>query len=314
YNHVHQTTLESEDILLSLDLKPQAIVLAANGHAGDSGNPIAVAYRNAPYHLPWERYLAVGIRDLIDQIYQDGGAVPRGTQLRSGIEKIEGLRADGKIGVDAIYEGSNLQKIDCITIAVEHEEVSLSALRTNLVGVVRGYLDIQQECHEKSLGNPEIVVNAAGPWCHGGWKVDEGSREAKSYRDGFGTYGVMEDSFSGEDPTKPSGTGTFLARYIAVQIVAQNLADFARVALRYTIGREDVGLNITTNGTGRVSQEVLERWTRAELPLNIGTAIERFDLRNPALYGAIVKSSDFFQNPEFPWNRGDFTPFQMPRQ
>ena len=56
-----------------------------------------------------------------------------------------------------------------------------------------------------------LTINGLGAWNTGGWKVDEGSREAKPYRDGFATYGCNEDSFSGEDPTKPSGTGTFLA-------------------------------------------------------------------------------------------------------
>ena len=113
----------------------------------------------------------------------------------------------------------------------------------------------------------------------------------------------MEDSFSGEDPSKLSGTGTFLARYIAVQVVGNNLADFARVALRYTIGQEEVGLNITTNGTGTLPQSELERWVREKIPLGIKEAIEHFHLQDPALYRQIVDDSDFFQNPDLPWNK-----------
>ena len=120
----------------------------------------------------------------------------------------------------------------------------------------------------------------------------------------------MEDSPWGEDPSKPSGTGTFIARYIAVQIVANNLADFARVSLRYGIGEEEVGLNVTTNGTGRISQRKIHDWVRKNFPLKIEDVIKLFDLRNPQLYWKVVDSADFFHRITdkstntygFPWN------------
>ena len=94
-----------------------------------------------------------------------------------------------------------------------------------------------------------------------------------------------------------------LARYIAVQVVGNDLADFARVALRYTIGEEEVGLNITTNGTGKVFQEELHRWVRNNIPLRISDVIVKFNLRNPQLYRQLAADSDFFQNIALPWNK-----------
>ena len=113
----------------------------------------------------------------------------------------------------------------------------------------------------------------------------------------------MEDSFSGEDPSKPSATSTYLARSIAIQVVGNGLADFARVMLSSTIGQDRMDLNITTQGTGRLSQYELEQWVRARIPLTCQDTISRFSLRNPQLYRAIVDSSDFFHNPHFPWNQ-----------
>ena len=306
YNHVHRTELSPSNIVVTSALKPQAVSLASNGHAGDSGNPIAVAYKispdvnrpiGAPNYLPWERSLAVSIRNVIDNIFQG----PE-TYTTNGIPTIHGLKADGKVSVDAVYEGARLVGIKNITIAVEHEkDISISELQTKLENIVREYLSSFEA--EARLGNPKITINGLGAWHDGGWQVDEGSREAKPYRDGFASYGCCEDSFSGEDPTKPSATGTFLARYIAVQIVANDLADFARVALQYTIGREEVGLNSTTNGTGRVEQSKLETWIRNNVPLRIKDAIELFGLRDPALYRRIVAQSDFFHDGELPWNK-----------
>ncbi len=298
YNKVHQSHLDTTDFVWDFFFKSQADSLAANSCAGDSGNPIAVAYRTSPHHLPWERYLAVEIRDLIDHLYQDS---PSG---------LAGLQPDGKVGVEAVYSGSRLVNLSTITLAVQHDHsLSIEALRLHLGGRVSELLGRTENRYSVSLGTPLLVINGLGAWHTGGWEVDEGTREAKPYRDGFGTYGCMEDSFSGEDPTKPSATGTFLARYIAVQVVAHGLADFARVALGYTIGREEVGLNITSNGTGKLPQEKLEAWVRDNIPLRISDGITRFGLCNPKLYRGIVDSSDFFHASSFPWNKkGNYAP------
>lgn len=303
YNWVHRTELGPEDFLFDFSFKPQAPPLASNGNAGDSGNPIAVAYRDAPNHLPWERYIAVAIRDIFDTIYQNGGIVPESLATHSGISELRGLRADGKVGVGALYVGSQLDSLAQITVAVEHEKsLAIDELREKVNKIIVAYLDKLIKETKQSLGSPKISINGAGAWNKGGWEVDEGSREAKPYRDGFASYGVQEDSFSGEDPTKPSGPGTFLARYIAVQLVGNSLADFARVALSYTIGKEEVGLNIFTNGTSSLSQGDLERVVRANIPLGIKDTIRVFNLRSPSLYRRIVTDSDYFHNPDLPWN------------
>src|SRR3989344_5879511 len=298
YNNIQRSHLPTEDITIQFNLKPQSDELAANDASGDSGYAIAVAYKDAPLHLPWERYAAVGIRDLLDTIYLNGGVVPGELAKASGVALLPGLRADGKIGVEAIYEGTTFLGFKSITLATEHEEaLPVEELRVKVQKLIHAYL--------QNIGNPapdDIEINGLGGWHEGGWKVDEGSREAKSYRDGFASYGVVEDSFSGEAPTKPSGTGTFLARYIAVQLVGNNLADFARVALSYTIGKEEVGLNIVTNGTSSLSQTDLEKVIRFQIPLGIRDTIQKFDLRNPKLYRKIVEDSDYFHGGGLPWN------------
>ncbi len=304
YNRLQQAGYGLDHLIFDFKFKPQETTLSLNGKAGDSGNPIAVAYRHSPSRLPWERFLAVGIRDLYDAIYASEGFLSEDLRGFSPIRQLWGLFADGKISVDAVYNGAAFQTLSSITMAFEHNDIiPFDKFVHNAELVLKAYLAQLEEYYGLNLGDPVITINGLGPWTRGGWEVDEGNREAKSYRDGFGTYGVMEDSFAGEDPSKPSGTGTFLARYIAVQVVGNELADFARVALRYTIGQEDVGLNITTNGTGKVSQEELHRWVRQNIPLSIKDAIERFHLRDPALYRQIAEDSDFFHSPSLPWNK-----------
>ena len=304
YNRIRLAGYGEQDFIFDIGLKPQASILSLNGKAGDSGNPIAVAYRNTPNYLPWERFLAVDIRDLVDRIYASNGFLGEELRESAGIQQLSGLCADGKIGVDFLYEGIKLPEVSNITLALEHTECTpFDKFLHQAELVLRAHLAQLEQKYGQHLGTPRIIINGLGTWTLGGWKADEGNREAKPQRDAFGTYGVMEDSLAGEDPSKPSGTGTFLARYIAVQVVGNNLADFARVALRYTIGQEDVGLNITTNGTGKLPQEELETWVRKNIPLGLKDTIERFNLRDPALHRQIVEDSDFFHSPDLPWNK-----------
>ena len=99
YNLVHRTNLKPEDMLVEFNLKPQDHSLASNGKAGDSGNPIAVAYKDTMNHLPLERSVAVRIRDILDDIYHKGGIVPPNLARYPSIPELKGLRADGKVRV-----------------------------------------------------------------------------------------------------------------------------------------------------------------------------------------------------------------------
>jgi S-adenosylmethionine synthetase len=336
YNEVHQTNYTPRNVTgvlrkmgdaflrfigLSRDIvridygfKPQSDALRVNSgnkKSGDSGNPIAVAYRQGPVHegvqthLPWERYLSVGIRDLIDDIYQNDGIVPSAIAEASGVKELKGLRADGKIGVNVVYDGARLASIDKITIAAEHEEsLSIDDLRYGLSKIVQAYISGHITA-PVDFTHEQIVINGADAWHVGGWQTDEGTREAKSYRDGFGADGVVEDSFSGEDPSKPSGTGTYLARYIAVQVVSNGLADFAKVTLDYTIGRKQVGVYIETRGTETIPVDDIERWVRDSVDLSLSSTIERFGLKNSNIYQGFVRDSDFFQDVGLPWNKAN---------
>lgn len=312
-DHYNKITKSDEDIEVNIRFKPQSFDLARNGFAGDSGNPIAVAYKNTPNFLPWERFLAVEIRDILDYSYLNDGKLREDISSITKVKDLSGLRSDGKISVDAKYGHRNgkLYEIDAVTIAVEHNG-NYKELRNNVQEIIISVLEFYSRSYKVDFGRPLITINGNGPWKQGGWRVDEGSREAKPYRDAFSSYGVCEDSFSGEDPTKPSATGTFLARNIAVTVVANNLADFARVNLRYIIGREDVGLNIVTLGRKRLTQQELEELFtsssitsayKQDFGLRIKDAIGLFSLKDPELYRRIVKDSDFFHNKKLPWNK-----------
>lgn len=310
YNVIHRASLGHEKFKFVFNFKPQSDVLASNGDAGDIGNPIAVAYKYGPIYEPWERFLAVETRDLIDDLFHGGFKTYTGNFNLPHLSipnfpnhHIGGLRADGKVAVDFEYRNNEPIGVANLTVCIEHEpELSVENLRMKVTPIILSYFNNAKETPFR-IDSGVININPLGAWNRGGWLVDSGNREAKPYRDGFATYGCCEDSFSGEDPSKPSGTGTFLARYIAVQVVGNNLADFARVALTYTAGSKEVGLNITTNGTAKLEQNEIEAWIRKNIPLGINDAIARFNLRDTNWHANAVIASDFFHSPAFPLNK-----------
>lgn len=306
YNGVHRTQLKVEDLHFKFAFKSQSVALATNSSkkTGDSGATVAVAYKKGPFYLPWERFLAVGVRDIIDGIFLNDGKVPQELAEKSGVSEIIGLVDDGKIEVNAEYDGAELLQIRNITIATVHKKsLPVAELRESLTKVINAFLEIESKKWNADLGSPEIVINGADDWNFGGWLVDAGTREAKPYRDAFSSYGVCDDAFSGEDPTKASATGTLIGRHIAVNLVANGYADFARVAISYIIGRAEISINVFTNGTLKVSQEEIHEIVKNNFTLSIGEAIEKFELNTPEHYLDIVKASDFFQDENFPWNK-----------
>jgi S-adenosylmethionine synthetase len=305
YEEIYKEKLDAEQVIFSF--APQSDALSFNSQkdvAGDSGTAIAVAYQKGPHYLPWERFIAVGLRDIVDEIYLHH-RFPEFVTNPENFADLTKLRADGKIEVIAEYTGAEFQRLNSIVVAAEQSsDLSVERLRELLSQIISLYLQEVGGLWQVDLGSPNVIVNGAGHWPEGGWKVDAGSREAKPYRDGFSTYGVCEDSFSGEDPSKPSATASLLARYIATSIVKSNLAEFARVTLCYQLGNSQPIVNIFTNDTAKISQEELETKVRQKISVHFRDAIATLRLRRPEHYAELAAWSDYFQNPLYPWNQG----------
>ncbi len=305
YNRIHRSVLDDQQIIVEYNFNNQEHTLARNLNNGDIGRPLAVAFRESPCYLPDERFLAVSLRDLFDSIHDADGYLPRDLAEKTDFDTLYGLGADGKITVDALYTGVKLDRIEHITLTLHHRpEIPVKKFTSRVERIVRGYLQQLEEKYSLRLGNrnPSLLIHL---WeGRSGWEADEGTREAKAPRQLFGTHGVMEDSPAGEDPSKPSGTGTFLARYIAVQIVGNGIADYARVLLRYEMGQpgaEIVGIN--THNTAHLPQSELIHWANQNIPLGLNDTIKRFNLRDSALYRQIALDSDFFHSADLPWNK-----------
>ena len=113
-------------------------------------------------------------------------------------------------------------------------------------------------------------------------------------------------AFSGKDPSKVDRTGAYMARYLAKNIVAAELAERCEIELAYAIGLADpVSVMVETFGTGRVSDEALADWLMKNVDMRPGGITARFELRRP-IYRRVSCGGHFGENAAgLPWEWTD---------
>ena len=218
------------------------------------------------------------------------------------------LRPDGKTQVTVKYENGEPSAIDTILISTQHDDgVELEQIRADLIEhVIKPVVDTKYLKWEgKELVHPRILVNPTGKFVIGGPEGDTGLTGRKIIVD---TYGGMArhggGAFSGKDPTKVDRSANYAARWVAKNIVAAGLADRCEVALSYAIGvAQPTSVAVDAFGTGRLSNDALDKLVSEVFDLRPGAIVKQLDLRKPiyrqtAAYG-------HFGRPELdlPWER-----------
>lgn len=207
---------------------------------------------------------------------------------------IDGLRPDGKAQVSVEYEFGVPKRISAIVLSCQHtEEKDLSALREELLEFVITPAFRIFPVDEDT----EIYINPSGRFVLGGLDADTGltGRKLMSY-----TYGGLAPhgggALSGKDGTKVDRSGTYMARYIAKNIVAAGLAEKGTVTLAYAIGRAaPVAVDVDTHLTGTYPDAVLEQAVRRLFDLTPSGMIRTLRLDQPVFadacnYGHFTRS------------------------
>ena len=164
------------------------------------------------------------------------------------------LLPDGKAQVSVEYEDGTPKRISAVVVSAQHSaEVGIDALRDAILEQVI-FPVLPPELLDE---HTEYFINPTGRFVVGGPAGDSGLTGRKIIAD---TYGGMArhggGAFSGKDPSKVDRTGAYMARYLAKNIVAAELADRCEIELAYAIGLADpVSVMVDTFGTGRVSDE-----------------------------------------------------------
>jgi S-adenosylmethionine synthetase len=215
--------------------------------------------------------------------------------------RVGGLRPDGKSQVTVEYDQNNKPvRVHTVVVSTQHDpDLTHEDLRQLVIKEI-----IHQAVPDELIDADTIFhVNPTGRFVTGGPKGDCGLTGRKIIVD---TYGGVSShgggAFSGKDPTKVDRSASYMARHIAKNLVAAELADRIAVQLAYAIGVADpVSVHVETYGTGRVSDRRLESLIREAFPLTPTGIIEHLRLRRP-IYSKTAAYGHFGrEEPEFTW-------------
>ncbi|MBI5745418.1 MAG: methionine adenosyltransferase [Nitrospirae bacterium] len=215
------------------------------------------------------------------------------------------LRPDGKSQVTIEYVDGKPKRIDNIVISTQHSpDVTLKEIREDIIErVIKAVvpLDLLDEEHIK------YHINPTGRFVIGGPQGDTGVTGRKIIVDTYGGVGSHGGgAFSGKDPTKVDRSASYMARYIAKNLVAAGIADKCEVQLAYAIGvPEPVSILVDTFGTGKMPQEKIYKLVRKYFPMSPKGIIEHLNLRRP-IYKKTAAYGHFGRmEPEFTWEKTD---------
>ncbi|MBN2120452.1 MAG: methionine adenosyltransferase [Candidatus Omnitrophica bacterium] len=214
------------------------------------------------------------------------------------------LRPDGKSQVTIEYEGRIPKRIDTIIIGAHHtKDAKTERLREDVRKLVIDYI-VPKDMVDK---NTKVLINATGRFEVGGPVADTGVTGRKIMVDTYGGWARHGGGcFSGKDPSKVDRSATYMARYIAKNVVAAGLADECEIQLAYCIGvAEPVSVAVDTHGTSKVSEEKISAAIRDIFSLTPKGIIDSLRLlrpiyRNTASYGHFGREEE-----GFPWEEAD---------
>ncbi len=229
---------------------------------------------------------------------------------------IKWLRPDGKTQVTIGYEDETPRRIDTIVVSTQHtsaavdpktDAMSEKAKRQIINKIVRPV--VMDECPHLWSNKIRFHINPTGKFEIGGPHGDSGLTGRKIIVDTYGGRGSHGGgAFSGKDPSKVDRSASYMARYIAKNVVAANLAKACEVQLAYAIGvAEPVSVLIDCGGTAVVDEGRLSAAVRDLFPLKPRQMIEYLDLLRP-IYRETAHDGHFGRKGKnFTWERTDKT-------
>lgn len=283
---------ENLAVLVSLNEQSPDIALGVDADgAGDQGMMFGYACRETEEYMPLPITIAHKLARRLAAIRKDGSH--------------KELRPDGKTQVSVEYdENGKPLRIDTIVVSTQHdEEVSQEYLREMIIKDVITPI-IPKELMDE---NTKIFVNPTGRFVVGGPKGDSGLTGRKIIVDTYGGYAPHGGgSFSGKDPTKVDRSASYMARYVAKNMVAAGFADRMQIQLSYAIGvAKPISICIDTFNTSKYTEKELIDIVNANFDLTPKGIISTLDLRRP-IYRQTATYGHFGRNDlDLPWEKLD---------
>ncbi|MBN2858738.1 MAG: methionine adenosyltransferase [Sphaerochaetaceae bacterium] len=222
----------------------------------------------------------------------------RAAEARKGRE-VDFLRPDAKAQVTMVYDEGRPVQIDSVVLSHQHtEDVTQEILEDFLKHHV-----IQHVLEPTGLlsGNTKYYINPTGRFCIGGPTGDSGLTGRKIIVD---TYGGAArhggGAFSGKDSSKVDRSASYMARFVAKNLVAWGLCTKAEIQVSYAIGvAHPVSIDVNTFSTGSINDSEIERILEREFDFSPAGIVEQLDLLRP-IYRAHMNYGHFGK-PTVPW-------------
>ena len=258
--------------------------------AGDQGLMFGYACKETPELMPMPILLAHKLTTRLEKMRQT--------------KKLPWLRPDGKSQVTVEYEDGKPKRIHTVLIAAQHScSIKYRDLRDQIIEQV-----IKPVMPARLLDkDTKYHVNATGCFELGGPKADCGLTGRKIIVDTYGGWGRHGGGcFSGKDPTKVDRTASYMARYVAKNVVAAGLADCCEIQVSYAIGvAKPLSVLVNTLGTAKISETKISQIVCDLFPLTPKGMIDHLNLRRP-IFAQTSYGGHFGRNlPDFTWEKTD---------
>lgn len=283
---------DADNVAISIMLNTQSPDIAMGvdtGGAGDQGIMFGYACNETPELMPAPIQYA---HELTKQL----------TKVRKELYK-DLILPDGKSQVSVVYDKyGHVIGIDTILISTQHSDaVDIGTLSR----VIKKHVIDEVIPKELMLETTKILINPTGRFVIGGPKGDTGLTGRKIIVDSYGGYARHGGgAWSGKDPTKVDRSASYMARYLAKNVVASEIVSRCEIQLAYAIGiAEPVSVYVTTDRPELDAS--IASIIRDNVDLTPNGIIDRLGLKNVkyrrlAAYGHVGRHES-----EAPWERTD---------
>jgi len=278
-------------VVTAIDEQSPDIAMGVDpGGAGDQGMMFGFACRETPELMPLPIMLAHRLTRALSRARRD--------------ERLAYLRPDGKSQVTVEYQGFRPLRIDTVVVSCQHDAaVKIETLREEIKREI-----ILNNLPEDLLDSKtRFHINPTGRFAVGGPQGDTGVTGRKIIVDTYGGWGHHGGgAFSGKDPTKVDRSASYMARYIAKNLVSAGVTERAEVQVAYAIGvAEPVSLMVETSGTAKIPQAKIHDLVRSHFRLKPQEIIEHLNLRRP-IFKATAAFGHFGRTEaDFTWEKTD---------
>ena len=259
--------------------------------AGDQGMMFGYATNETEEYMPYPISLAHKLARKLTEVRKNG--------------TLKYLRPDGKSQVTVEYdENGKPSRLDAVVLSTQHDpEVSQEQIHEDIKKYVFDTVLPQDMIDE----NTKFFVNPTGRFVIGGPHGDSGLTGRKIIVDTYGGAACHGGgAFSGKDPSKVDRSASYMARYIAKNVVASGIASRCQIQLSYAIGvAEPTSVLVDTFGTAKVSEALIEDTIRKNFKLTPKGIIDTLDLKRP-IYAQTAAYGHFGRNDiDLPWEHLD---------